>query len=149
MNRKFPFFLDLSGKRVLVYGGGSVAARRVRTLLQFGPVLTVAAPEICSEIRGLEGVCCIEAVFSAAGLPDADFVLAATNDAAVNHAIVMECRERGIPVNNASDQTECDFQFPAVAVKGDLVVGINAGGTDHGLVKRIAAAIRLFLEREV
>ena len=52
-------------------------------------------------------------------------------------------------MNNASDQDQCDFHFPAVAVRGDVVVGVNAGGTDHGLVKRLATAIRILLEGEL
>ena len=149
MNRKFPLYIDLKGRHVLVYGGGIVAARRVGTLSAFGPSITVIAPDIRPELRTLPGVRCLEAPYCAEDMPDADFVLAATSDAAVNHAVVLECRRRGIPVNNASDQTECDFQFPAVALKGDLVVGVNTGGTDHGLVKRAAAAIRDRLEKEL
>ena len=149
MNRKFPLYINLKGRRVLVYGGGVVAARRVGTLLAFEPEITVIALDIRPELRTLPGVHCLEAAYCAEEMPDADFVLAATSDVAVNHAVVLECRRRGIPVNNASDQAECDFHFPAVALKGDLVVGVNAGGADHGLVKRAAAAIRERLEKEL
>ncbi len=146
MNRKFPLYIDLSGRDVLVYGGGAVAARRVKTLSQFGPHITVIAPEIHPDIRALPAVRCRFAAFCAAEMPQADLVLAATSEPSVNHAVVMECRKRGIPVNNASSQAECDFQFPAVAIQNDVVVGVNAGGTDHRLVRRIAAAIRKQLE---
>lgn len=148
-NRRFPLYIDLGGKRVVLCGGGNIAARRAKTLSQFGPELTVIAPEIHPEIRALPGVRCIEAPCDPEHLPPADFVLAATSDPAVNAAVVAACRRKGIPVNNASDQTQCDFHFPAVAIRGDVVVGVNAGGTDHSLVRRIAAAIRQLLEREL
>ena len=145
-HKRFPLFIDLTGRPVVLYGGGQIAARRAAVLAAFGPALTVIAPIICPEIRALDGVCCVEAAYDPETMPEADFVLAATDDPAVNHAIVLECRRRGIPANNASDQRDCDFHFPAVALRGDLVVGINAGGTDHSLVRRIAAAIRRLLE---
>ena len=60
----------------------------------------------------------------------------------MNDEIARLCHERGIPVNHAGDQSQCDFQFPAI-VRNDLVViGINAGGKNHGLVKRVAAGLR-------
>ena len=149
MARRFPLYIDLTGRRVLVYGGGAVAARRVETLSRFDPAVTVVAPEIAPAIRSLPGVAWMEDVFRPEAMPAADLVLAATNDPEVNREIVRLCRQRGVPVNNASDQDQCDFHFPAVAVRGDVVVGVNAGGTDHGLVKRLAAAIRILLEGEL
>ena len=142
MARRFPLYIDLTGRRVLVYGGGAVASRRVETLSRFGPAVTVVAPEIAPAIRSLPGVAWVEDVFRPEAMPAADLVLAATNDPEVNREIVRLCRQRGVPVNNASDQDQCDF-------RGDVVVGVNAGGTDHGLVKRLAAAIRILLEGEL
>ena len=81
-------------------------------------------------------------VFTEQDLEQAFLVIAATNNSAVNDEIARLCHERGIPVNHAGDQNQCDFQFPAI-VRNDLVViGINAGGKNHGLVKRVAAGLR-------
>ena len=44
--RKFPLFLNLTGREVWLFGGGAVALRRAKTLLAFGPNLTVVAPEL-------------------------------------------------------------------------------------------------------
>lgn len=146
MGRFFPLYISLDGHRVLVYGGGRIAARRVTVLSQFGAIIRIISPEIQPEIRYLPGVTYESGVFSAETMPDVDLVLAATDDIAVNRAIVAACRARGILVNSASDQRDCDFQFPAVAISGPLVVGVNAGGADHGLVRRAAAMIREKLE---
>lgn len=147
MKRRFPLFVDLNGRRILVYGGGTIAARRCRVLSGFGPQITVIAPEICSEIRNIPGIVCREAVFSEDGMPEAELVLAATGDRDVNRAIAAAARARGVPVNDASDQNACDFHFPAIALRDPLVVGVNAGGQDHKLTARAAAAIRTLLER--
>lgn len=50
----FPMFVDLTGKKVLTVGGGRIALRRVRTLLQFGAQICVIAPELCGELADLE-----------------------------------------------------------------------------------------------
>ena len=49
----FPMFVDISTKRILVIGGGKIAARRVRTLLKFAEHIEVTAPEICDEMKCL------------------------------------------------------------------------------------------------
>ncbi len=46
----FPLFVNLEGRRVLVVGGGKIAARRIRTLLEFGCEITVVAPEVGEEL---------------------------------------------------------------------------------------------------
>ena len=73
-------------------------------------------------------------------------VIAATNDPDVNNHIVRLCHERHIPVNHAGDQSQCDFQFPAIVKKEPVIIGVNAGGKDHGLVRRVAAGLREWLE---
>ena len=73
-------------------------------------------------------------------------VIAATSDPAVNDHIVRLCHERHILVNHAGDQSQCDFQFPAIVRRDPVVIGVNAGGKDHGLVKRVAAGLREWLE---
>ncbi len=139
MHRKFPLFFDITDKKIFVYGAGRIATRRVETLLAFAPSLTVAAPEASETIReaGRAGkLTYYETRYVEGGIPDdAWMVLAATDDAAVNEAIWRECREKRILVNVCSDRRLCDFQFPGVAWKDDLVIGVNAGGTDHRLAR--------------
>ena len=139
MSRQFPIFLDISNKKIYVYGAGKIASRRVMTLLDFSPCLTVVAPQAspkimeASEAGMLRWVC---EKYEAGTVPeDAFMVLAATDDNAVNEAVWRECKGKRIPVNVCSDRSLCDFQFPGIAVKDDVVIGINSGGTDPGKVK--------------
>ena len=53
MGRYFPLFVDLEGKKVVVVGAGTIAGRRIRTLLDFGARITVIAPEAVDQIRTL------------------------------------------------------------------------------------------------
>ena len=51
----YPISLDLKGKKCLVVGGGQVALRKVRTLLEYGARVEVISPDLCQELRRLGG----------------------------------------------------------------------------------------------
>lgn len=151
MAKQFPVFLDISDKRIIVYGAGRIASRRVGTLLAFEPLLTVFSPEASELVQDAARNGLLtwnREIYRTGCIPeDAWMVLAATDDSAVNEAIYRECREKGILVNVCSNREHCDFQFPGIAAKGDLVIGINAGGNDHRLAKRWTEKIRKEVEK--
>lgn len=149
----FPLFVELEGKPIALYGAGRIAARRLRGLLRFGAHVTVTAPEISQEVQELAEqyaaqVTVIRMRYRMGTIPNVMLVLSATDDAQVDRQIYDECREKGIPVNIASDQRLCDFYFPALMEHDGLVVGISSGGTDHGKVKAVSAALREMLAEE-
>ncbi len=124
----FPFFMDLSGKRGLVAGGGPVALRKIQKLLPYGPSLTVAAGRISPEIAAIPGLELLRENFSPALLEGRFFVIAATDSRTLNREIAALCAARGILVNAVDDREACTFLFPALAKRGDLSVGISTGG---------------------
>ncbi|MDD6614818.1 MAG: bifunctional precorrin-2 dehydrogenase/sirohydrochlorin ferrochelatase [Lachnospiraceae bacterium] len=145
----FPLFVDLSQKEILIVGAGTIASRRVRSLCGFAGHMTVTAPEISGDISELASqypITVCERRFEKTDLEEKDLVLAATDDLELNCLIVQMCRERGTPVNDCSDQSLCDFQFPSVLQQGDLVIGINASGKNHRLVKETRQKLQQFLE---
>lgn len=152
----FPMFIDIEGKHILVVGAGKIALRRVQTLLQFRARIKVIAKEIpkgqkeAFHLLVSEGKIVLEEkAFEESDLTEALFlVLAATNVKKLNHEICMLCRKRKILANTATDRTDCDFYFPAVAVQEELVVGITGDGSDHRKVAETAARIRKVLEME-
>lgn len=152
----FPMFIDIEGKHILVVGAGKIALRRVQILLQFRACIKVIAKEIPKEQKEAfhllvsEGKIVLEEkAFEESDLTEAFFlVLAATNVKKLNHEICMLCRKRKILANTATDRTDCDFYFPAVAVQEELVVGITGDGSDHRKVAETAARIRKVLEME-
>lgn len=146
MKPYFPLFVDLSEKEVVVIGAGNIAARRIQTLCGFTENITVIAPEASAVVRELaQGGAVrllprsyIEGEIS----PETYLVLAATDNAGINQAVCRECREKGVLVNVCSDKSLCDFYFPGIAREESLVVGVTAGGTDHGLARRATEGIR-------
>lgn len=145
----FPLYISMKGKRCRIYGGGEIAARRAGALLRFGAAVLVIAPEICDTIRrylvSYPGQLTILEKRYEPGIVEADFVLACTSDPAAEEAIFQECRRKGIPVNLASDQTKCDFFFPALAEHQGLVIGVCSGGRNHRRVGLAARRLRQWL----
>ena len=148
---RFPMFIDLSTKHVVVVGAGKIAARRTAVLTQFTPHITVIAPEVHPDIEALAAAGKLRLVrraYEATDLGGADVVLAATDDAGLNAAICEDCRLRGIPVNASSDKALCDFYFPGIVREGSIVVGVTASGEDHSRAKRVAEQIRNVLNED-
>lgn len=151
----FPFYMRMEGTHVLVFGAGTVAARRVRALAKTACALTVIAPECGEEMRELlDGygarIHYVRGAYRSGCLSqeDMDFVFAATDDAAVNLAIYRECRHREIPVNVASDHKLCSFYFPATVEKDGLIVAVasaEASGDTHRAVKEMRERIERML----
>lgn len=140
----FPFFVDLSGKKGLIVGGGTVALRKAEKLLPYGPELTVAAPELLPELEALPGLTLLRRPFGPELLEGMYFVIAATGDPELNHHIAALCGARGVLVNVVDDREYCSFLFPALIQDGPLSVGISTGGaspTAAVWVKERAAAL--------
>ena len=144
----FPIFIDLSEKHIVVVGAGTVAARRVRTLIDFTSHITVVAPDVHPDIENLEHVGKVAVLrknYEDSDLQNADMVLAATDDSALNAHLSTQCRERGIPVNVSSDRSLCDFYFPGVIRRENVVIGVTASGTDHHEAKTVTDQIKQYL----
>lgn len=147
----FPMYVDMKDRKILIIGGGTIAARRAGVLLDFEADVTVLSPAFCQEMTDLtlrtEQLHLMEGLFEEQGelIMEKErffFVLAATNQPEVNRDVVRVCHEIGIPVNTADDAGGCDFYFPAIIRKDDLVIGVASAGKSHKKVRRIAQKIR-------
>lgn len=147
--RYFPMFVDLSDKNIVVVGGGNIATRRVKTLLQFTRNVTAVAPKYTMELQELSKAGQINLITRPVKRSDftaAYMVIAATNDWKLNDEIYRVCKEEGIYVNVADDKSKCDFYFPGIYLKDEVVVGITASGMDHRRAKRVHVAIQEAME---
>lgn len=147
----FPMYVDISKMKIVMFGAGSIAARRAVTLLCFTDQLTIVAPEATEEIKSSarQGkIIWMKDVYREEYLQDADIVFGATDDRACNQKIADDCNRLRIPVNICDEKERCDFQFPAVVVKDDVVIGVNAGGRDHRKVKETRIKIEEMLKQE-
>lgn len=145
----FPMFVDIKNKKCLVFGAGRVALRKIKTLLLFGADVHVYAFDYHEEIVHLisqgkvtKDVAAVH--FSDECLPpilDAEMVICATDNEVFNHKMAKHCMAMGIDVNSATSKNDCTFVFPAVVVRGDLVVGVTTSGNVPALTKTVREEI--------
>ena len=141
-------FVDISDKKVIVVGAGTIAKRRIRTLMEFTDHLEVIAPEVNKELLDLqeEGRITIrKKKYEREEIFDAAMVIAATNDSKINNDIYSACKCLGILVNVCSDKNKCDFYFPGIAQKENVVIAVTASGKDHKLARRLVERVRELL----
>jgi uroporphyrin-III C-methyltransferase/precorrin-2 dehydrogenase/sirohydrochlorin ferrochelatase len=124
---RYPLFLDLTGRRVVVVGGGAVATRRTADLLDAGAEVTVVAPHIDLAIRQGEASL-VERAFVPADLDDSWLALACTDDADVNATVAVAAQARGIWCVRADSAERSRAWRPAVAQVDGLTVAVSADG---------------------
>lgn len=139
-HKRFPLFLDLTGRRAVVLGGGTVGLRRAAVLARFGAEVTVISPRLSGELEGARYIC---RCYQPGDLAGAYLAVAAVDDPAVNAAAGREARERGILFNRSDCPAECDFFFPAICEGGGVTAGVVGDGSDH---RRTAAAAQRIRE---
>lgn len=129
----FPMFVDLTDKTCLVVGGGEVAYRKVKTLLDFDAKVTVVAESVCPRLAGLAEV--LEQKITICVRPfqkeDCDgrlLVVAATDDKELNHNIAEYCKAAGIMVNAVDQKDDCSFIFSSYVREQNLVAAFSSGG---------------------
>ena len=120
---RFPLHLDLTGRRVLVVGGGPVAVRRVRALLEAGAAVDVVALDVVAE---MPEVPVARRAFDAADVEGAWLVVSCTG--VVDEEVAQVCEKSGIWCVRADDAVASRAWVPAVARLDDVVVSVSAGG---------------------
>jgi len=144
-SRYYPVLLRLEGRKCLVVGGGAVALRKVRSLLEAGGRVYVVSPEFCAPLKRMKCVVLHRRPYRKSDLHGAALVISATDDQSVNRRVAREAMAEGLPVNVVDQPELCSFIVPASFKRGRLTISISTGGASPAL----AAAIRRRLERIV
>ena len=139
----YPLMLDLTGRHVVVAGGGQVALRRVQALLAAGALVHVIAPRVDPALAALP-VTVSRRRYRGGDLDGAWLAHAATDDPAVNAQVAADAQELRIWCVRADDTTASRAWTPAVARHGEITVAVTAGG-DPRRAQRLREAIALAL----
>ena len=142
---QLPINLSITGKPVIILGGGSVALRKCRTLLDAGAQVTIVAPELCTELQALAAAGALRHLprpFRAGDLAGALLVFAATDQPEVNRAVAQEATTAGILAEITDAPALGAFTSPAVLSRGELLLAVSTGGRAPAL----AGVIRRELE---
>ncbi|MCL6638539.1 MAG: bifunctional precorrin-2 dehydrogenase/sirohydrochlorin ferrochelatase [Firmicutes bacterium] len=140
MSRRYTISLDLSGKLCLVVGGGQVAERKVRSLLECGAGVKVVSPGLSPGLRALAAEGRIdyrEGPYVTADLDGVFLVIGATDREEVNRRVADDCAARNLVVNIVDDPGKGNFFVPAVVRRGDLTIAVSTGGRSPMLARKI------------
>ncbi|KXG78904.1 precorrin-2 dehydrogenase/sirohydrochlorin ferrochelatase family protein [Thermotalea metallivorans] len=140
MKKYYPIMLDIEGKPCAVIGGGKVAERKVRSLLDCGAKVTVVSPQLTAGIKKLADenlVRVLEREYRWGDLKDHDLVYVATDDPEVNALCLREARQEEILINVVDKPDMCDFIVPAAIQRGDLTITVSTNGKSPMLSRKI------------
>ena len=141
----YPVMINIRGKKVLVVGGGKVAARKIKTLLAEGAAVTVVSPSLHTDIPQ-EEVNWLQRPYQKGDLTGAKLVFACTDMPAVNSQIMQDAAPSQL-VNNTGDKTFSDFYNVAIARKKDVSVMISTNGLSPSHSKEIRRKIEAILDQ--
>lgn len=129
----YPVSLVLTGRSVLVVGGGRVALRKIRGLLDAGAEVTVVAPEVSDEIAALDGVQVIRRSFEPGDLEGRWLAVEATGDPQVAAAVAAAAEQARVWLNAADQTASCSVTLPAILRSGAVTVSYSTAGTSPSL----------------
>ena len=144
MNAGYPLLLDVSGRRVVVVGGGPVGARRASGLADAGADVVLIAPVVDDRIDDDPRITVLRREYQAGDLVDAWLVHTCTGIAAVDETVARDAEDGRVWCVRASSAAKSKAWTPAVARVDDVVVSVNAGG-DPGRARDVRDAIALLL----
>jgi precorrin-2 dehydrogenase/sirohydrochlorin ferrochelatase len=136
----YPIFLNVRGKKCVVIGGGYVALRKVKMLLEGGANVFVISrtshPEI-TKLSKRKTIHLIQRGYKAGDLKNAVITLACTDVKEVNRKVAVEAKKVDVLVNVADDPERSDFITPSFFKRGNLMVAVSTAGVSPALARKI------------
>jgi uroporphyrin-III C-methyltransferase/precorrin-2 dehydrogenase/sirohydrochlorin ferrochelatase len=149
---QLPVFLRLQDRVVLVVGGGVVAERKIALLRRCGAKVVVVAPALTKSLQALRddgAIKHIDGHFDVRHLHSHRFVIAASDDKALNRKIAQASDAAGILCNAVDDYDASSFTLPAIVDRSPVVVAIGTGGTSPVLARRLKGLIERLLPARI
>jgi len=136
----FPAFLRLANRRVLVVGGGAIAAQKIPGLLEAGANVHVVSPKLhpaLSEWVRNRQIDWSPKPFDPEDLQGTFLVIAATSIRELNAAVFAEADRRNILCNAVDDIDHCHFYCGSIVQRGDLQIAVSTNGKSPALAQRL------------
>ncbi len=141
----YPMMIDIEDKLILIVGGGSIAYRKAKAMLEFGGRVSIVSPEFLDEFRNMEEeyndgeskLILISDEYDCKYILDKSFVIAATSSRQINREIMKDCKSNKILGSNVDGRESSDFITPAIYKNDNLTISISTGGSFPYLSKKI------------
>jgi siroheme synthase-like protein len=143
----FPAFLKLDGRRVVIVGGGSVAASKIAALQAAGAGIVVVAPDVCAAVEAA-GVTVHRKSFEPDDLDGAWFVVAAAPPD-VNRRVAAEGERRRVFVNAVDDPANASVYLGGVVRRGGVTLSISTDGAAPALAGLLREALDAMLPADL
>lgn len=142
----YPAFIDLTGRRCLVVGGGPVGTEKSEKLLAAGADVRLVSPQVTPRLAALVAEGAI-GEFHRRGYETADLdgcllVVAATADADVNLGVWQDAEARTMLVNVVDVPPLCNFIVPSIMRHGELAVAVSTGGASPVVARAVRERIQ-------
>lgn len=144
----FPIFCQLKDKPCLLVGGGEIAERKARLLMEAGAIIFVVAPTFTPQFmqwQTEQKLNCMTGSFSADHLLDKWLVIAATNNEQVNQHVFEMATEKHIFCNVVDSPEQASFIMPSVIDRSPIMVAISSGGKAPVLARILREKIEQLL----
>jgi len=134
-----PLSFDLTGKKILLVGGGRAALEKFNQLCRTGCDLRIITPALCPELetalaaQHASRITLETRQFLPADIDGAYMVFSAVDDTEAAQKIFELCRTRGILINSADDKARCDFFTNALIDRGSVQLSVSTNGRFAGL----------------
>jgi uroporphyrin-III C-methyltransferase/precorrin-2 dehydrogenase/sirohydrochlorin ferrochelatase len=143
-----PLFHTLTGRTVLLVGGGEIALRKARLVADAGARLRVVAPAIRADLAEVveqgEGEL-VRRGYRVGDLDEAVLAIAATSDEALNAQVSADAQARGLPVNVVDAPALCTVIFPAIVDRSPLMLAVSSGGDAPVLTRLVRAKLESWI----
>lgn len=142
----YPAFIDLTGRRCLVVGGGPVGTEKTEKLLDAGASVRLVSPQITPALAALVAAGAIDEFhrrgYAAGDLDGCLLVIAATADADVNQRVWRDAEARTMLVNVVDVPPLCNFIVPSIMRHGELAVAVSTGGASPVVARTVRERIQ-------
>lgn len=136
----YPIFVNLDRAPVLIIGGGTVALRKARSLLDASAHITIVSPEFDPAFAELTAITRCTQMYDAAILAERPWrlVFAATNNTQINEQIARDARAHNLLCCRCDDGSSGDFVGGATRGDAHVRIAVSSHGASPALAARIA-----------
>lgn len=140
MMNHYPIMVTIENKPCLIVGGGKVAYRKIKKILEYKAKVNLISREVNEDIQRLideEQIIYLGKDYNSTLLEKVFLVIAATNNKELNKKILQDCNEANILINSVDNPKESSFIQPSKIEKGNITIAISTEGKSPILSKII------------